>query len=132
MLGQLCIIVVNAILNVNDITVLGQNVCYQADQINGTYRAGIHNFFFKVKPVFMELSNNSLLEKCLHGKTNLYVGRTTLEMGMNSAVINFNTGASCVLNVMKEYGIQDGHYTNIFCAKKGGGRIKECFRKQAK
>ena len=27
MLGQLCIIVVNAILNVNDITVLGQNVC---------------------------------------------------------------------------------------------------------
>ena len=39
MLGQLCIIVVNAILNVNDITVLGQHVCYQADQINGTYRS---------------------------------------------------------------------------------------------
>ena len=50
----------------------------------------------------------------------------------NSAVINFNTGASCVLNVMKEYGIQDGHYANIFCAKKDEGRIKECFRKQAK
>ena len=59
-LGQLCIIAVNTILNFNDITVLGQNVCYQADQINGTYRsiAGIHNFFFKVKPVFMELSDN--------------------------------------------------------------------------
>ena len=34
------------------------------------------------------------------------------------------------LNVMKEYGIQDGHYTNIFCGKKDEGRIKECFRKQ--
>ena len=50
---------------------------------------------------------------------------------MNSAVINFNTGASRVLNIM-EYGIQDGHYTNIFCGKKDEGRIKECFRKQAK
>ena len=26
---------------------------------------------------------------------SLYVGRTTLEMGIDSAVINFNTGASC-------------------------------------
>ena len=33
---------------------------------------------------------------------------------------------------MKEYGIQDGHYTNIFCGKKDEGRIKECFRKQVK
>ena len=71
---ELCIIVVNSILNVNDIHFALKQVCYQADQINGTstYRskAGIHkNIFFKVKPVFMELSDNSLLEKYLHGKT---------------------------------------------------------------
>ena len=62
---------------------------------------------------------------------SLYVGCTTLEMRIDSAVINFNTGASCVLYIMKEYGIQDGHYTNIFCGKKDEGRIKKCFRKQS-
>ena len=96
----------------------------------------------------MEFSANALLEKCLHEKTqndneslngviwekfpkDVYVGRTTLEMGMDSAVINFNNGASSILNVMKEYGLQDGHYASTFCGKIDEGRIKECFRKQS-
>ena len=98
----------------------------------------IIRFFTKVKPVFMELSANALLEKCLHGKTqnnneslngviwkkcpkDVYVGRTTLEMGIDSAVINFNDGASSILNVMIEYGLQDGHYASTFCGKKKKG-----------
>ena len=60
-----------------------------------------------------------------HSIMSLYVGRTTLGMGIDSAVINFNTGANFVLNVMTEYGIRDGHYTNIFCGKKDEGQIKE-------
>ena len=80
----------------------------------------------------MELSANALLEKCLHGKTennneslngviwkkfpkDVYV---SLEMRIDSAVINFNDGASSILNVMKEYGLQDGHYASTFCGKK--------------
>ena len=96
----------------------------------------------------MEFSANAFLEKCLHEKSqnnneslngviwkkfpkDVYVGRTTLEMGIDSAVINFNDGASSILNVMKEYGLQDGHYASTFCGKKDEGRIKECFRKQS-
>ena len=77
----------------------------------------------------MELSVNALLEKCLHGKTQnnndslngVYVGRTTLEMGIDSAVINFNDGAGSILNVMKEYGLQDGHYASTLWKKKVKG-----------
>ena len=45
-------------------------------------------------------------------------------------MINFNDGASSIPNVMKEYGLQDGHYASIFCGKKER-RIKECLRKQS-
>ena len=57
------------------------------------------------------------------------MGRTTLEMGIDSAVINFNAGSSRIIDVMKEYGIQDGYYTNVFCMKKDEERIEECNRK---
>ena len=124
---------------------------YQADIINDTHtyksKVGIHRKIFSlVKPVFMELSDDALLKKCLHGQTqnnneslngliwkkcpkDVYVGRTTLEMGVDSAVINFNAGSSRIIDVMKEYGIQDGYYTNVFCCKKDEERIKECNRK---
>ena len=47
---------------------------YEVDKVNGTdlYKedAGIHNKIFKlIKPVFMELSDDELLKKCIHGKT---------------------------------------------------------------
>ena len=69
-----------------------------------------------IKPIFLDLSNDTLLKKCLHGKTqnanealnnliwtkcpkNVYVEREVLEMGVSSAVINFNNGACGILNV---------------------------------
>ena len=62
-----------------------------------------------IKPIFMNLGDNELLEKCLHGKTqnnneslngmiwkkcpkDVYVGKCVLEMGVSSAVICFNEG----------------------------------------
>ena len=36
-----------------------------------------------------------------------YVGRSTLEMGVDSAVISFNFGASRLLDVLKEYGLKE-------------------------
>ena len=47
-----------------------------------------------------------------------YVSRSTLEMGVDSAIVSFNFGASRLLDVFKEYGLQDTLYTNIFCRKK--------------
>ena len=47
---------------------------YQADKYNNTslykQKPGIHRKVFqKIKAVFMELSKDDLLKKCLHGKT---------------------------------------------------------------
>ena len=154
-LAQLFIIVFNSIMKIKDIYFARKQLCRgvstQADIINDTHtyksKVGIHRKIFSlVKPVFMELSDDALLKKCLHGQTqnnneslngliwkkcpkDVYVGRTTLEMGVDSAVINFNAGSSRIIDVMKEYGIQDGYYTNVFCCKKDEERIKECNRK---
>ena len=90
----------------------------------------------------MQLSDDELLKKCLHGKiqnTNeslngviwkkcpkdVYVGRTTLEMGVHSAIISSNCGASSILDVTREYGLQDGAYVDKFCHKKDELRVKE-------
>ena len=103
-MGQLCIIVVNSILNVNDIHFALKQLCYQADQINvtSTYRckAGIHKNILQSQAsidwslAIIHYWKNVSMER--PRIMSLYVGRTTLEMGIDSAVINFNTGASCV------------------------------------
>ena len=121
---------------------------YQADIINNT-KTGIHNKIFRlVKPKFMELSDDELLKMFLHEKTqnsnesvngviwkkcpkDIYVGRSTLEMGVDSAIISFNFGARRLLDVFREYGLQDALYTNTFCRKKDKSRIKESCRKKS-
>ena len=85
---------------------------YQADKQNNTatYKdklglpAAVREL---IKPIFTDLSNDELLKKCFRGKTqnnkesiknliwkrcpkDVYVGRTVLEIGNASAVINFN------------------------------------------
>ena len=63
-----------------------------------------------IKPVFLDLSKDTLLVKCFHGKTqnanealnnliwtkcpkNVYVEREDLEMGVCSVIINFDDEA---------------------------------------
>ena len=60
-----------------------------------------------------------------------YIGRSTLEMGVDSAIISFNFGASRLLDAFKEYGLQDALYTNTFCRKKDISRIKESCQKES-
>ena len=112
---------------------------YQLDKVIGTdlfkEKAGIHNKIFKLK-------------KCIHGKTqnkneslngviwkkcpkDIYVFRTTLEIGVDSAIINFNSGATRVIDVMKDYGLAQVYYTKKFCTKKDSVRIKESMRKES-
>ena len=120
---------------------------YQNDIINGTSiyknKLGIHiKLRDLIKPVFMNLSSDELLSKCLHGKTqnnneslngviwkrcpkDIYVGRTTLTMGVSSAIIDFNEGAHGVSKVMKEYGLDEGDCCRKFCISRDLNRIKK-------
>ena len=101
-----------------------------------------------IKPIFTDLSNESLLLKCLHGKTqntnesiniiwtkcpqNIYVERNVLEMGVASAVINFNDGNCGISNVFINAGMQAGYFTKMFCLKKDESRIQRMDKKTNK
>ena len=84
---------------------------YQLDKINGTqkYKNTINipvNIFHIIKPIFQDLSKEEFLSKCSHGQTqntnkalntiiwtrclkNIFVGRRTLELRINSVILNF-------------------------------------------
>ena len=86
---------------------------FHQDRVNGTstYKPGPGlplDIVMKLKPIFAELGDESLMEKCLHGKTQnqnesfnsmiwdqipktRYVPPTQLELGVYDAVANFNT-----------------------------------------
>ena len=78
--------------------------------------------------MFARLSEDSLLDKCLHGKTQnqnksisamvrervpneVYVGRETVEFGMYDAVAHFNDGSKTVIDLYKALEITPGKYT---------------------
>ena len=102
-----------------------------------------------VMPIFKDLSKPELLQTCLRGKTQnnneclngvewkrlpkvVFVGGKTLELGISSAVINFNDGATGFANrVMKDLCPVDGQFTLKFCEKADIDRVKECDRKSS-
>ena len=107
---------------------------YQFDIANGTNNSKKSKTLLPkavkrlIKQTFMDLSDNDLLEKCLHGKTQnnngclngmlwkkcpkaTYVGGDVLEMGVSSAIICFNEGTSGILNVMIKSGIKPGNFS---------------------
>ena len=86
------------------------------------------------------------LSKCLHGETqnakesinnimwtkcprNIYVQRNVLEMGVASAVINFNDGNCGILNVFVNACLETGYFTKSFCIKKDETRIQRMNKK---
>ena len=85
----------------------------------------------KIKPVFMELSNDNLLKKCLHGNTkntnesiNGVIWKKCPKEVCESNHTR-NEGANRIPDVIKDYGLREGQITNIFCVKKDESRIKE-------
>lgn len=81
-----------------------------------------------VKPVYMELCDNKLLKKCLHGQTQnanesfnnvfwtiipkeVFVEFTTFCLGSNIAVIQFNNGYMGFIKVLELLNIVPGVYT---------------------
>ena len=124
---------------------------YNADMANGTsiYKPGAglpKVVVFHVKPIFMELSADSLLEKCLHGKTqnqnesfnsmvwhrvpkDVRVNASTFEFGVYDAVAHFNLGNMATLNISDELGMEKGFYTTSGCQKENVTRIRNSVRK---
>ena len=126
---------------------------YQADKLTGkkthkdkiTLDKAVADI---IKPIFgpEDLGADELLKKCLHGKTQnvkesinniiwtrrpkrIYVGRSTLEMGVGSAVINFNDGGLGLIPVFESAGIDPGYYTRFGLKDLDKTRITEMNRK---
>ena len=75
-----------------------------------------------LKPIFMDLSSDTLLRKCLHGETqntneclnsivwtrcprNTCVSKPVFEMAIHSAILNFYNGTDGVRDVFSNYGL---------------------------
>jgi hypothetical protein len=105
---------------------------FKKDKANSTneYKAGPglpKDVLKVVKPVFERLSEDSLLDKCLDGKTQnqneslngmiwdnlpktVFVGSDTLHLRIYNAVATFNIGCQASLNILKEAGIEPGKF----------------------
>ena len=87
-----------------------------------------------LKPIFVDLSKDDLLLKCVHGLTqnnnesinnviwkrvpkDIYVGWEALEMGVASAVINYNNGLNGISDVYNELSITTHFHTKSFLIK---------------
>ena len=81
----------------------------------------------EVKPVFKRLSEDSLLEKCLDGKTqnqneslngmiwervpkDVFIGFEAMQLGVYHAVANFNIGGQASVNILSEVGMEPGEF----------------------
>ena len=134
---------------------------YQSDIVNGTatykHKPGIHTALRKLlKHVFKNLNINELLSTCLHGKAQnnnkylnsiiskrcpkyIFVGRTTLSMGVSSAVINFNNGDTWVITSYAGIWIKGGrvlyqflYFPRIQPNCGNGSQVKQCAKKSRK
>ena len=78
-----------------------------------------------LKPIFVELSDDELLNRCLHGETqnaneglnniiwskcpkSIYVDRPILELGVNSAVLSYNEGNLGLIDNLAHFGLDFG------------------------
>ena len=119
---------------------------YKADRIKSTnrYKPGPGlplDIISELKPLFARLSNEELLKKCLHGRTQnqnesfhgvlwdrvpkaTYVGKDIFEIGVFDAVVHFNEGYSAILEVFREIGLSPGFFTQKWCKQMDISRLQ--------
>ena len=130
----------------------GESLCkFQADKINDTglykNKPGLPSVVRDaIKPVFMDLYDNNLFKKCLHGQTqnnneslnsviwkrcpkDVFVGRSTLEMGVASAVISFNDVQKGILKAIENLSMNPSENCIRYCNERDNTRIKEMEKK---
>ena len=105
---------------------------YKKDMVTGksTYKKTINLpkwIYNIIRPVFDALADDELLSKCFHGETQnpneafnnivwtrcpktIYVSRSVMELGVNSAVLHYNEGACGISNVFSYFKIDNGYY----------------------
>ena len=81
----------------------------------------------KIKHVFMDLSSDDLLKKCMHGRIqnanealnqviwnkcpkNIFVERIVLETAVSTALIRFNDGFCGLVHVLLKMGVIPGKF----------------------
>ena len=107
-----------------------ESLCkYQQDKNSYKHGSGLPLIIIaKVKPIYERLSEDGLLETCVHGKTQnqneslngmvwqrvpdeVFVGKDVLELGQFDAIAHFNMGDQTVLNLYEALGITPGKYS---------------------
>ncbi|XP_065684393.1 uncharacterized protein LOC136096747 [Hydra vulgaris] len=95
-----------------------------------------------IKPIFIDLGSDVLLEKCLHGKTqnpnealnpliwkrcpkDIFVERTALCVGVASAVLYFNNGLQFLETLFDKLEITVGCNLHNFCLTNDSKRISK-------
>ena len=96
-----------------------------------------------IKPIFSftDLAADDLLARCVDGETqnanealnqviwkrlpkDVFVGRSTLEIGVYSAIIGYNDGYEGLLKVIECCGLEPGVYTKRFFSREDINRVK--------
>lgn len=126
---------------------------FKVDQANGTCLyvpgMGLRNGVIKyVKAVFNDLSNDSLLMKCLHGKTQnqnesfngmiwnrvpkaYFIKYKQFAAAIFDAAAHFNRGNLATLMIYDKLNIERGYYTTKGCIAGNTARIKNARRKNS-
>ncbi|XP_055943287.1 uncharacterized protein LOC129972975 [Argiope bruennichi] len=103
------------------------------------------NVLNSIKPVYMQLCDKNLLQKCLHGKTQnanesfngilwkfipkeIFVELSTLRLGAYMAVIQFNKGFEGLLDILRHFGVSLGVFTLKGFAELDEVRVNESKR----
>ena len=94
-----------------------------------------------LRPIFEDLSKEGLLKRCLHGKEqnvnesfnnivwlkylkSVFANKQNIEFGVNSGILQLNDGAHGISNVLEQFSIKYGIYTNVGSSKKGESSIR--------
>ena len=126
---------------------------YQLDLANGTHlhKAGkglSQEAIKQIKPIFTDLADDSLLSKCLHGKTqnqnesfdgliwrrtpkDRFVKLTTFGFAVYDAVTHFNIGNLASLILYDKVNIERGYYTPLGCISDNETRISNSVRQSS-
>ena len=85
----------------------------------------------------MELSDETLLEKCLHGSKqnnrypNIFVVRIGLEIGVRSVVLSFNGRAIRLSKMFEKLSMVTVSFTKEFCASRNEYLIQKADMKSS-
>jgi hypothetical protein len=100
------------------------------------------NIIALIKPIYIRLSNNDLLTKCLDGKTQnqneslngmiwnrlpktVFVGAEVLNLGAYDAVAHFNIGTKAAVNILSQLGLVPGQFFEQNMRKADKQRVKK-------